>query len=128
MRPIERPSKSVSCQTVPPSAGVTITSMVNLEPVRRANKPLQQPMGELPSSAAAAFAVLEGLALDRPAIERRALNADMCDYIEWSKRKVEGQRREKKRQPLSTVGTRKAERRSWRGLYPMKPAICAMWS
>src|SRR4051794_39163150 len=82
-------------------------------------------MGELPSSAAAAFAVLEGLALDRPAIERRALNADMCDYIEWSKRKVEGQRREKKRQPLSTVGTRKAERRSWRGLYP---AICAMWS
>lgn len=27
MRPIERPSKSVSCQTVPPSAGVTITSI-----------------------------------------------------------------------------------------------------
>jgi hypothetical protein len=63
MRPIERPSRSVNCQTVPPFAGVTITSMVNLEPLRRANKPLQQPMAELPSSAAAAFSVLEGLPL-----------------------------------------------------------------
>jgi hypothetical protein len=33
--------------------------MVNLELVRRANKPLQYPMGELPSSAAAAFSVLK---------------------------------------------------------------------
>ena len=46
-----------------------------------------------------------------------ALIANMCDYTEWSKRKVEGRRREKKWQPLSTVGTRKAERRTWRGLY-----------
>jgi hypothetical protein len=30
MRPIERPSRSVSSQTVPPSVGVTITSKVNL--------------------------------------------------------------------------------------------------
>jgi hypothetical protein len=97
MRPIERPSRSVNCQTVPPFAGVTITSMVNLEPLRRANKPLQQPMAELPSSAAAAFSVLERIAAsDRPAIERMAFNADMCDYVAWSKRKVEGQRREKK--------------------------------
>ena len=29
---------------------------------------------------------------------------------------------------LSTVGTRKAERKSWRGLYPMKPALCGTWS
>jgi hypothetical protein len=41
MHPIERPSKSVSCQTMPPSAGVTITSIVNLGSVRRASKPLQ---------------------------------------------------------------------------------------
>src|ERR1700751_3811867 len=39
--PIERPRRSVSCQSVPPSAGVTITSMVRLGPVRRARKPLQ---------------------------------------------------------------------------------------
>jgi hypothetical protein len=36
-------------------------------------------------------------ASDRPAIERMALIANMCDYIEWSKRKVEGQRRETRR-------------------------------
>jgi hypothetical protein len=46
-----------------------------------------------------------------------------CDYITPSKRKVEGQLREKEWQPLSTVGTRKAERRGWRALYLMKPAI-----
>ena len=55
------------------------------------------PTGELPSSAAAAFTVLEGWALRiELEFERMALIANMCDCVKWSKRKVEGQRREKK--------------------------------
>jgi hypothetical protein len=34
----------------------------------------------------------------------------------------------KKWQPLSPVGTGKAERGTWRGLYPMKRAICGTWN
>ena len=73
-------------------------------------------------SSAAAFTVLEGLALriDPRSSEWRLL--PICATMQ------NGQKEKKGRRPLSTVGTRKAERRTWRGLYPMKPAICGTWS